>query len=274
MGMSHPNRVLPKGTPDLTETRRIMERLCDTWDSAPPETVTYRGELDIARAIGIRTHAHHAVRASRAVLQLDLTTAGIELLPLVRLIMECGVTAAWLLLTPGSGHALIRDGASQRLKALNALTTFGESSDSAKEQAEEALEQLENASGPRSFAFEQRCLRLDGGDRLYLTYRVFSAESHSGMGIADFYSVATESSPIGVAFNPEAASSVRAPTIGIAACMLLLAVNADELARAKPTHASQIEDAAKRLGVSTRIVASDGTELPPRSESRSYVGRF
>ncbi len=241
-----------------------METLCDLWDGASAGTVQYRGELDPARAVGIRTHTHHAVRAARAVIQLDLTTTGIELVPLVRLMMECAVTAAWLLLTPGSGEALIRDGASQRLKALNTLTAFGEEPGSAKAQAEEALAQLEATSGPRSFAFEQRCQRLEGGDRLYLTYRVFSAESHSGIGIADFYAVATESSPIGLAFNPEAVSSVRAPTIGIAACMLLLALNADELARSKPTHTTQLAKAAKRLGVGTRIVAADGTELPPR----------
>jgi hypothetical protein len=182
----------------------------------------------------------------------------------VRLIMECAVTAAWLLLTPGAGHALIRDGASKRLKAVNTLVSFGEEPGAAKEQAEESLAQLENAGGPRSFAFEQRCLRLDGGDRLYLTYRVFSAESHSGMGVADFYSVATETSPIGVAFNPGAVSSVRAATMGVAGCMLLLAVNADEIARAQPTHETQIETAAEQLGIGTRIAAADGTELPPR----------
>lgn len=265
MGMSHPSRLLPSNaTPDLTSIRREIEALCNLWDNAIPGTVDYRGELDCARAVGIRTHTHHAVRASRAVLQLDLTTTGIELVPLVRLIMECAVTAAWLLLTPRSGHALIRDGASQRLKALNTLTKLGEEPGPAKEQAEIALAELEDAEGPRSFAFEQRCLRLDGGDSLYLTYRVFSAESHSGMGVADFYSVATETSPIGIVFNPTAVSSVRVPTIGMAACMLLLAINADELARAKPTHTTQIGKAAKRLGVGTRIVASDGTELPPR----------
>ena len=268
MGMSHPSRVLPPSlAPELAKVRQVMETLCDLWDAAPPGTVEYRGELDAARAIGIRTHAHHAVRASRAVLHLDLTTAGIELVPLVRLIMECAVTAAWLLLIPGSGHALIRDGAAQRLKALNLLTTFGEEPGPAKAQAEVAHADLEDASGPRSFAFEQRCQRLDGGERLYLTYRAFSAESHSGMGIADFYSVETRSSPIGIVFNPRATSSVRASTIGIAACMLLLALNADELARPKPTHTTQIKKAAKRLGVGTRIVASDGTELPPRRES-------
>lgn len=63
------------------------------------------------------------------------------------------------------------------------------------------------------------------------------------MGIADFYSVATKASPIGVAFNPDAVSSVRAATIGIAGCMLLLAINADELARVKPTHTSQVAKA-------------------------------
>lgn len=253
------------GTPDVPSIRRVMETLCDLWDNAAPGTVDYRGELDAARAVAIRTHTHHAVRASRAALQLDLTTSGIELVPLVRLIMECAVTAAWLLLTPGSGHALIRDGATQRLRALNTLTKLGEDAGPSTAQAEASLTQLEDAEGPRSFAFEQRCLRLDGGDRLYLTYRVFSAESHSGMGIADFYSVATKASPIGVAFNPDAVSSVRAATIGIAGCMLLLAINADELARAKPTHTSQIAKAAKRLGVGVRIVAADGTELPART---------
>lgn len=241
-----------------------MEALCDLWDQAAPGTVNYRGEMDSARAISIRTHTHHAVRESRAVLQLDLTTTGIELVPMVRLIMECAVTSAWLLLTPGSGHALIRDGASQRLKAFNSMIQLGEQAGPAKKQAEAALAQLEDSEWRRSFAFEQRCLRLDQGDRLYLTYRVFSAESHSGIGIADFYSVAADQSPIGISFNPEAVSSTRSATVGIAACMLLLAINADELARAKPTHSTQIAKAAKRLGVGTRIVASDGTELPPR----------
>ncbi|MCU1482927.1 MAG: hypothetical protein JWQ19_3713 [Subtercola sp.] len=263
--MSHPNRVLASTTtPDITKSQQTMGILCDLWDNAAPGTIEYRSDLDAPRAVAIRTQTHHAVRVSRAVLQLSHTTTGIELVPLVRLVMECAVTAAWLLLTPGSGQALIRDGASQRLKALAGITKLGEDPGPAKEQAEDALAQLENAKAPRSFAFEQRCLRLEGGQRIYLTYRAFSAESHSGMGIADFYSVATPASPIGVVFNPDASSSVRTPTLGVAACMLLLAINADEIARAKPTHSTQITKAAKRLGVGTRIVASDGTELPPR----------
>jgi len=264
MGMSHPSRVVSSDVPDTATVLREMSALCDLWDNAKPGTVEYRNELDAARALGVRTHAHHAVRTARAILQLAPTMTGIEIIPLTRLLMECAVTAAWLLLTPGSGQTLIRDGARERLKALAELTKLGEKPGPAKEQAEAVLANLEDAEGPRAFVFKQRCERLRDGDRLYVTYRALSAESHSGIGIADFYTVAVEHSPIGVAFNGFAQSSVRPATIGFAGCMLLLAINADELARARPTHTTQIATAAKRLGVGARIVAADGTELPPR----------
>lgn len=95
-------------------------------------------------------------------------------------------------------------------------------------------------------------------------FRILSAESHAGLAIADFYSLADDSSTIGLSFNPDAASNVRPATIGVAACMLLLALNAEELARARPHRTTQIAKAAKRLGVSTRIVRVDGFELPAR----------
>lgn len=242
-----------------------MTSLCDLWDNAKPGTVEYRADLDRARAIAIRTHTHHAVRISRTILQLDPTTVGIELIPLARLLMECAVTVAWLLLTPGSGVALIRDGARERLKALADLSKLGEDPGPAKEQAEAVLSELEDAEGPRAFVFKQRCERLQDGDQLYLTYRVLTAESHSGIGVADFYTLTSDRSPIGVVFNPLAESSLRPATIGFAACMLLLAINAEEIARARPAHTTQIRKAATRLGVTTRIVAADGSELPPRA---------
>jgi len=179
--------------------------------------------------------------------------------------MACAVTAAWLLVTSGSGHTLIRDGARQRLRAFSALSSLGEEVSPSQAQAEDVLSQLEGAAGPRSFAFEQRCRGLDDGDRLCLTYRALSAQAHSGLGIADFYSVAVKESKIGLAFSPDAASRVRTPTVGLASCMLLLAVNAHELARARPAHVNQIAAAARELGIGTRIVAADGSELPLRA---------
>lgn len=264
MGMSHPSAspLSSTASPDLAQLHTVITALCDMWDATVHDAdATYRAELDAPRAVGIRTHAHHAVRAARALLQLDTMTQGIELIPLVRLIFECGITAAWLLVMDGSGQALIRDGAAQRRKALESAAMPSSDDQSSLEQARRVLDELEGAS---SFAFEQRCLGLDGGAHLYLMFRILSAESHAGLAIADFYSLADDSSTIGVSFNPDAASNVRPATIGVAACMLLLALNAEELARARPHRTTQIAKAAKRLGVSTRIVRVDGFELPAR----------
>lgn len=264
MGMSHPNRspLSSTGAPDIGEVREVMTSLCDTWDAgAHDRGVHYRGELGASRAVAIRTHAHHAVRTARAVLHLDPTTGGIEIIPLVRLIYECAITSAWLLVTDGAGESLIRDGARQRRTALESAAMPKSDDAGGLEQARRVLAELEGAS---SFAFEQRCLSLQNGPHLYLMYRILSAESHAGLAIADFYSVSNDQAAIGVSFDPGAASSIRPATLGVAACMLLLAVNADELARAKPHRTTQIAKAAKRLGVGTRIVRKDGFELPDR----------
>lgn len=257
--------------PSLSAVRQVMDELCTMWDSVAPGTTTYRGDLDAIRAVGIRAHAHHAVRVARVLLNLDLERSGVELVPLVRLVMECGVTAAWLLLTPESSAALMRDGATQRRKALQQILLLGDDPGPALAQAEETLTQIRNSPNTGSFAFEQRCLRLDGGDRLYLTYRVFSALSHSGLGVADIYVVEQESSPIGLAFNPHPSNDIREATIGTAACMLLLALNAHDIARATPTEREEIARAASVLGVGVRIVASDGTEATPNPEPPSGV---
>ncbi|WP_433718639.1 hypothetical protein [Microbacterium laevaniformans] len=267
--MSHPAKSpISTKVPDTAATREIMVRLCDLWDSSLDGEAIYRPELDAPRAVSIRTQTHHAVRVCRAILQIEPTLRGIEIVPLARLVFECAITSTWLLLTPGAGNALIRDGAGQRLKALRSAAMAQDGSAAAIAESERVLKELEDAGGPGSYAFEQRCLALDGGESLYLTYRALSAESHAGLGLADFYSVKDNRSAIGVSFNPLAQSSVYEATFGITACMLLLAINADELGRDKPHRTTQIARAAKRLGVEPRIVGKGGYELPPRGSDR------
>lgn len=61
----------------------------------------------------------------------------------------------------------------------------------------------------------------------------------------------------------------RISTLGISACMRLLAINADELARARPRRTTEIRNIAKRMGVGVgvgvKIVRKDGFDLPPRN---------
>lgn len=252
--------------------RSIIADLITLWEQTMGSEVIYREQLDADRAIAITTQAHHAVRMARAVLLIDGVSDGIEMVPSVRLVMECGVTAAWLLLTPGSENALLREGAKNRKKAIEHLIRVDDEEEEETdasvrpglEQARKILDELDGADGPKSFEFEQRCVRLAGGGGIYVLYRALSAQAHAGMGIMDFYIEEDPNSPIGISMTPHADNDLRVSHLAIAAAMLFLALNADELARAKPRHMTQLRKVAKKLGVPSRIVGRDGTELPER----------
>jgi len=265
MDMSHPERHPDESsTPSVEDSLAAIDALCDLWDQQIPGTTRYRDGIDSPRAVGIMTHSHHAVRIARAIRRLATDFLGIEIVPLVRLLMECAVTAAWLLLTPGSGDSMILDGARQRKKALSAIALHGGETEPAHSQAMSVLQKLEAASGPKNFAFEQRCLSLADGQRLYTTYRVLSLESHGGIGVSDFYIATSKKSPIGFFYNPNAQSSRREATLGLAACMLHLAMNADESARSEPSMRSKLNEWASILGIDATIVGVAGRHTSER----------
>lgn len=253
--------------PDPRTVRKVIDDLCLMWERAIEEPkITFRPEIDERRAVAIHAHAHHAVRLARALRILDEAGCASEIIALVRQIFEVGVTAAWLLVTPGSGDVLLKDGASQRKKAQEHMTRLGHSDGSTAGyvQSRQVLESMEAVAN--SFQFEQRCLALQAGSDLYLTYRSLSMSTHSGLGITDHYFIESGESEIGVAFDPNPDFETREAHVGIAACLLLLAVNADELARAKPHRTTQIATAAKRLGVSSTITCSDGRVFANRPD--------
>lgn len=252
-----------------TQLRELIKSMCDMWDGIldDPRASQYRIDiLDTQRIVAIRSHAQHAAKTARALLAVDAMSDGIEIVPLVRLLLECGVTAAWLLVTPGSGHTLLRAGAGERKKALDQLKQMGQPTSPGHEQAVSVLKDLENAEGPRSFAFEQRCLQLHQGENLYVLYRVFSAQSHAGEGVADFYVVPKADSSVGVAFHAEAHDdeTTRVSALGIAACMLFLSIKANEHALAAPRRTTQIARYAKKLSVGIDILRKDGSGIPER----------
>lgn len=177
--------------------RRVIDELCELWDVEPETTPSYRPEVDVHRAVAITTQTHHAVRMARTVLLIDDNTTGIEMVPSVRLVLECAVTAAWLLVNPGSGHTLLRDGADQRKKALDHIRELGEDTSPGYEQSLGTLKALEGVEGARSFIFKQRCDSLIGGDGIYVLFRVLSAESHAGMGVSNYFCHNDTQSPIG-----------------------------------------------------------------------------
>ncbi|MCT9820560.1 hypothetical protein N3K63_09725 [Microbacterium sp. W1N] len=246
----------------IDTVRKAIADLDRLWDRAVGTSgAPFRPDLDLRRAIGVHTHAHNAVQLARALLVLDAGDAQFALVPTVRAIFEMGVTAAWLLLTPGSGDSLVKRGVAQRKVAQTELIAYGVDATEALDSSVAALAELEDVPGGN---FRSTCLALADGPGLYLTYRALSTESHAGLGIADAYFVETTEHELGIAFKPDAVIEPRDAYLGIAAAMLFLAVNADETARAKPHHSTQLRKIANRLGVSTEVVRADGTTLGPR----------
>ena len=151
--------------------RGAITSLCELWEKDDGAGGDFRGELDPARAVAIHTHAHHAVRMARALLILDDATTGAETVPIVRLILECGVIAAWLLMTDGSGDSMIRKGSDQRRLALRDIAGLGMDVEESLREASAKVEELDKAGVSKGWVFEQHCKSLNGGEQLYLAFR-------------------------------------------------------------------------------------------------------
>ncbi|TFC04048.1 hypothetical protein [Cryobacterium sp. MDB2-33-2] len=249
---------------DPAFVRSIITSLCELWEKDDGAGGDFRGQLDPARAVAIHTHAHHAVKMARALLVLDDATTGAEIVPIVRLILECGVTAAYLLLKDGSGNSMIRKGSDLRRVALKEMVALGMDAEYSLREATAKVAELDLAGVSSGWIFQQHCESLQGGKQIYALYRVLSSESHAGMRIADLYVVDDDQSSIGVAFVADRPSKSKVSSLGVAASMLFLAINADEIARAKPRRTTQLGKIARQLGVGTQILRADGSEHPPR----------
>jgi len=239
------------------------------WDATIRADYEARSELDEERVIALHTTAHHATRMARALLLVDAELDGIEGIPLARSILESAITAQWLLLTPSSGHLMIREGAKTRKAAIQELIAQGEEPGPAYDQALGTLDFYNEQGLSGASHLLSRSQSFVGGDQLYSIYRAFSGRSHPGVGVMDFYLVETADSEIGVAFEPDAVDDSKDATLGAAAVSLVLTLYADELARKKPHRTTQLRKAAKKLGVKLLVLRPDGTTLPTRDTDDS-----
>lgn len=240
--------------------RDHIRYVCDLWGRHEDAGASFRGDIAVDTAVAIHTLAHHAVQLAEALLVLDERTPGVVLMPTVRLIYECGVTCAWLLLTPKSGTTLLRDGAKMRKIALDELVAQGFEAGPGLAQSEQTLEKLGvELPGQATATFQARCLALHDGHRLLTMYRIFSAQSHAGMSLMDEWVKEDDSSPIGLSFDPDPDVITRGNVLAIAGVMVFLAVNADAQARRHPHQTAQLRKVAKRLGTTTLIRRADGS---------------
>lgn len=246
------------------ETRAILAELIELWDKRGATAFEFKPDLlHISNGLMIFPLVNHTARLSKGVLIGVQAGLDAELVPLVRLSMECALTAAWLAVTQKGGEALTHEGARQRRAALEGMQVFGYETEAELEEARDVLDRLEASAEGKHF--EQRCESLVGGKGLYLTYRAASAYSHAGMALSDHYLAPVPKSadaPLGLAMHSNAKLPTIEEWIGVQAAMLLLAQAACDRARAKPRYKTQLQKYAKRLGsdIDIRLVSEEAAE--------------
>jgi hypothetical protein len=192
----------------------------------------------------MRVQLEHTVRISRAVLVLADAQLQLEAIPLVRLSLECAVTAAWLAITPGSGKAAYFQSTKDFRDLYKELIIMGlddPEDDTDIKKIEADLEKLEAHRKEEARNFRDRCSAVDDGIWLYGYYRLFSKTSHGGANLNDEYLEQVEQTadaPLGLAMREPFPFALWPIALGFQVTMLFNALRAwDSVSEAHPRRA-------------------------------------
>lgn len=138
--------------------------------------------------ITIYIMAKHSIALSESVLALTSQNMFLQSVPIMRLTMECAVTAAWLSVTPNAGNAARHEDARNRLATIKSIFEDPEQIvDELLADATSAESELSEHKTDAARNFERRCKLIAGGEKIYVLYRNLSAHSHAGIRLTDRY---------------------------------------------------------------------------------------
>jgi hypothetical protein len=215
------------------------------WDGVVETEVPVLEDGDWERGLSARVQIQHAVGLTRAVLVLADSGLRIESVPLVRMTMECAVTAVWLSITSGSGKASFHR-STVDFKNLN-LALLKIENGSADDEGDinmidAEIEKLELFRQTEAKSFLDRCASVDSGVWLYAYYRLFSKTSHGGANLNDEYLQTVEHSeeaPLGLAFKDQQVFALWPIVLGFQVTMLFNALQAwDRVSQTHPRKAA------------------------------------
>ncbi|TAM69294.1 MAG: hypothetical protein EPN48_07855 [Microbacteriaceae bacterium] len=219
----------------------VLQQLLAIWDEVSESEVPVLEDGDWERGVSARVQIEHAVGLTRAVLVLAKAGLRIESVPLVRMTMECAVTAVWLTIASGSGKASYYK-ATVDFKNLHlALLKIGnpevvDDPDSKKLEAD--IGSLEVFRQKEARNFLDRCASVDSGEWLYAYYRLLSRTSHGGANLNDEYLQEiehSESAPLGLAFKDPRDFALWPVVLGFQVTMLFNALQAwDRISHTRP----------------------------------------
>jgi hypothetical protein len=255
----------------------MLERLVAVWRD--PESLANEVPiLDASAERGMFTlgQAEHAVGLSEAVLLLVGEGMLVQTVPLVRMTLECAVTAAWLLVTPESGPAAFKQFARGRANLDIAMEDLADPAgrvdrEKARDAEKARATMKAKAAGkkaPRKLTnieeegkdFWRRCAALDGNDWAYTYYRLLSEYSHGGAALLEHYGRAvdpTPDNPLGLEYDPAREFEYVEYVLGVQATSLVMVLTAwDDLA---PGHAlrDRLAEIADNMGAVVKFRRSD-----------------
>jgi hypothetical protein len=237
----------------MRESRERLGRLIDdAWRRGEP-TVFPALDTTPLRGMSIYAHVDHSVRLTRAVLALFDRGLYFESIPLIRMILESAVTAAWLAVTPGSGDSSLREATRLRRALFMEISkASADPLDSELKSIEADLAQLEEFKSAEAAKFENRCLSLEGGRWLYVVYRDLSSYSHAGALLLDHY-LQEDPGPLGFAYVQDQDEGRAAVDLAKTVWLLHIALSAWDLVVPNEGRAAALTDVAEQSGFRSGI---------------------
>lgn len=231
--------------PSIEESRtRLWLLIKDAWQGGEPYVFPALDRTPL-RGMSLYAHVDHAVRLTKASLALADAGLYLELVPLVRMALECAVTASWYAVTPDSGDAALRE--ATRLKRALVEGISGVTSEDFEESLRRLDADLEELKGFRSNEagrFEARCNALEGGAWMYVIYRELSTYSHAGALLLDHYLQEAPGTSLGFEYTPDE-DEVRAQgDLATLVFLLHIALSAWELAVPNPRRKTALDELA------------------------------
>jgi hypothetical protein len=246
------------------EIRGLISRLVRSWDRERGRG--FNMKIEYAKAAGpmIWSLTHHTTRLSKTICDLSRTDDMLVAVPLIRLCIDNAMTAAWLAVDQQAAEALIHEGLRQRKNAVDGLVKAGAEGFDADElkKAADELDRFEPRKLAEGQHVEPRMKAIKNGQQSYSLYRIASSFSHAGMTLADSYLQAIPASadaPLGLALAPDNKLDHVEAWLGTTASMLTLAMSAYNMIDADGRQKSQVDRAAKQIGMGTKIELARAT---------------
>lgn len=211
--------------PDVVRAR--IDELVGLWRDDPHDSVEVLRRDSDAVGLTVFGLAAHTYSLAAAVRSLDDVGGEPTMVPLVRQMLECAVTAMWVeKYNARAAKTVAKEQARGRLLVLKNFLDAGVPDDGSIAKWQATIDELDLDAGKSGEKLWQRCEELEGLKSTYAMYRALSSVSHADGAVVDLYARTvdpTAEHPVGVQLAAAPKQWLRDNVMSVALVYLLLA---------------------------------------------------